>query len=162
DAAPERSRQPLPAGPRPGRSGAVAVRASGGDPARSEAHLGLHGHGLQPDGARALSGGGDDPGAGPAKSRARPEHSVPLRGRRAELMRAQRQYTQLDPILAAPTSPKPQAAIVRFERLIEEGRYAEAAAWYDQALAKEAAAPTIYRLYAAAGLLLAGDQRAAS
>ena len=91
-----------------------------------------------------------------------PEERQVTWSRRAELMRAQRQYTQLDPILAAPTSPKPQAAIVRFERLIEEGRYAEAAAWYDQALAKEAAAPTIYRLYAAAGLLLAGDQRAAS
>jgi len=82
--------------------------------------------------------------------------------RRAELLRAQRLYAQLDPLLASPASPKPQAAMVRFERMIEEGRYADAAAWYDEALAKQPAAPPIYRLYAAAGLLLAGERRAAS
>jgi len=91
-----------------------------------------------------------------------PEEKQVMWSRRAELLRAQRLYSQLDPLLASPASPKPQAAIVRFERMIEEGRYAEAAAWYDEALAKEPATPPIYRLYAAAGLLLAGDRREAS
>lgn len=91
-----------------------------------------------------------------------PEEKATRWSRRVELLRAQRLYSQLDPLLASPASPKPQAAVVRFERLMEEGRYADAVAWYDQALAKEPAAPAIYRLYAAAGLLLAGEPRAAS
>jgi tetratricopeptide (TPR) repeat protein len=85
-----------------------------------------------------------------------------LWNRRVELLRAQRLFGQLDPLLASASSPKTQAAIVRFERLMEDGRYAQAAAWFDQELAREASTPAMYRLYAAAGLLLAGDSRAAS
>jgi tetratricopeptide (TPR) repeat protein len=77
--------------------------------------------------------------------------------RRVELMRARRQLVPLEAAVSAKTSPRPQAAIVRFERLIEEGRYVEAAAWFDEALAGEEECPQLYRLYAAAGLLLAGE-----
>jgi tetratricopeptide (TPR) repeat protein len=90
-----------------------------------------------------------------------PEEKQEIWSRRVELLRAQRLFSDVDPLLSSPASPKPQAAIIRFERLMEEGRYAEAAAWFDQALAKEPAAPSIYRLYAAAGLLLAGERRVA-
>ena len=91
-----------------------------------------------------------------------PEEKQELWSRRVELLRAQRLFSDLDPLLASAASPKPHAAIIRFERLMEEGRYAEAAAWFDQALAKEPAAPSVYRLYAAAGLLLGGERRVAS
>jgi tetratricopeptide (TPR) repeat protein len=91
-----------------------------------------------------------------------PEEKAEMWSRRVELLRAQRLFSDLDPLLASAASPKPHAAIVRFERLMEEGRYAEAAAWFDQALAKEPAAPSIYRLYAAAGLLLGGERRVAA
>jgi tetratricopeptide (TPR) repeat protein len=90
-----------------------------------------------------------------------PEEKQELWSRRVELLRAQRLFSDVDPLLASAASPKPHAAILRFERLMEEGRYGEAAAWFDQALAKEPAAPVIYRLYAAAGLLLGGERRAA-
>ena len=91
-----------------------------------------------------------------------PEEKQELWSRRVELLRAQRLFSDLDPLLASAASPKPHAAIIRFERLMEEGRYAEAAAWFDEALAKEPAAPSVYRLYAAAGLLLGGERRVAS
>ena len=90
-----------------------------------------------------------------------PEEKQEMWSRHVQLLRAQRLFADLDPLLASAASPKPHAAIVRFERLMEEGRYAEAAAWFDQALAKEPAAPPIYRLYAAAGLLLSGERRVA-
>jgi tetratricopeptide (TPR) repeat protein len=90
-----------------------------------------------------------------------PEEKQAIWSRRVELLRAQRLFSDVDPLLASTVSPKPHAAIIRFERLMEEGRYGEAAAWFDQALAKEPAAPSIYRLYAAAGLLLGGERRGA-
>ena len=51
------------------------------------------------------------------------------------------------------------AAAARFERLIEEGRYTEAAARLEQDFPK--GPPPLYRLYAAAGLMMAGDPLAA-
>jgi len=52
------------------------------------------------------------------------------------------------------------AAAARFERLIEEGRYTEAAARLEQDFQEEGP-PPLYRLYAAAGLMMAGDPLAA-